>query len=135
MEAPICRLDALFREVSCLAGGQIRDVATSLNSIVEPSDYYPFLLFHVGTNGVTTKSLRSTKKGLQSPEKNTKKFWSTGSNFLNHPGNGGRLRMKQASQDINTWLQDYGLQQNFEFLNHGRALERQGIGPNGMHLP
>lgn len=43
-------------------------------------------------------------------------------------------RNKQA-QDVNTWLQDWWLQQNFVVLNHRRAFERQSmLGSDGIHL-
>jgi len=43
-------------------------------------------------------------------------------------------RNRQAS-DINTWLQDWCLCQNFGFLNRGRAFGRQGmLRPDGIYL-
>lgn len=90
MEWPVCRLDPLFREVCCLPGAWIRDVTIRLKSLVQPSDYRPFLLFHMGRNDVTSKSLRPIKK-------NAKKYRSTGSVFFSPPSNGGRLWKKQAT--------------------------------------
>jgi len=61
-EAPICHPDALSREVCCLPQAHIRDVTKSLPSLVSSNDYYPLLLFHVGTNDTARKSLRSIKQ-------------------------------------------------------------------------
>jgi len=44
---------------------RIRYVTTRLESLAQPSDYYPFLLFHVGTNDVATKCLRLIKRDFR----------------------------------------------------------------------
>lgn len=49
---PICQPDLLSGEVSCLLGAQIWDVEKLLR-LVHPSDYYPLLLFNMGTNETT----------------------------------------------------------------------------------
>lgn len=92
-EAPICRPYHLFREVSCLPGAWNQGWLTSL---VQPLDYYLLLLFHVGTNDIATKSLRSIEI-FKDPGKNAKKFRSTGSIFLNPPSNGEKLQKKPMS--------------------------------------
>ncbi|XP_074991813.1 uncharacterized protein LOC142074828 isoform X2 [Calonectris borealis] len=126
-EAPICRPDPLFREVCCLPGAQIRDVTTRLESLVQPSDYYPFLLFHVGTNDVATKSLRSIKRDFRALGRMLKTSGAqvVFSSIL--PVMGGDLGRNRRDQDINTWLQDWCLRQNFGVLNHGRAFKRQDL--------
>jgi len=53
---------ALSREGCCLLGGHIRDVTKRLPSLVQSTDYYPLLLFLVGTNNTARSSLRSIKK-------------------------------------------------------------------------
>ncbi|XP_009459886.1 PREDICTED: cadherin-like protein 26 [Nipponia nippon] len=53
METPICRPDALPRVVCCLLGARIRHVTERRPSLVQSTDYYPLLLFHVGTRGVS----------------------------------------------------------------------------------
>lgn len=50
MEVTICWSDLLSRQVSCLPCIWIQDVVTKLPRFVWSSDYYPQLLFHVGTN-------------------------------------------------------------------------------------
>ncbi|XP_050821628.1 uncharacterized protein LOC127057046 [Gopherus flavomarginatus] len=49
-ETPICCPDRSSREVCCLPGARIRDVTEALSRIIRPSDYYPMLLIHMGTN-------------------------------------------------------------------------------------
>ena len=135
MEAPICRPDPLFREVCCLPGDRIRDVTTGLKSLVQPSDYYPFLLFHVGTNDVATKSLRSIKRYFRALERMLTNLGAQVVFYSVLPVTGGDFGRNRRAQDINTWLQDWCLHQNFGFLNHGRAFETQGmLGPDGIHL-
>jgi len=68
-EGHVCGLDPIFQEVSCLPEAQIRDVTTRLKVLVQHSDYYPFLFFHVGTNDVTIKSLRSNKRYFRAMER------------------------------------------------------------------
>ena len=42
-EGPICRSDPSHREVCCLPGARVRDVARNITCLVKPSDYYPLL--------------------------------------------------------------------------------------------
>lgn len=46
----ICRPDQPSRDVCCLGGARIQDVAQRLPKPVQPSDFYPLLLFHLSTN-------------------------------------------------------------------------------------
>ena len=62
MEAPICRPDTLSREGCCLPGARIRGVTERLPSLLQSTDYYLLLLFHVGTSDTARNSLRSIKK-------------------------------------------------------------------------
>uniref|UniRef100_A0A8C8SQ58 KRAB domain-containing protein n=1 Tax=Pelusios castaneus TaxID=367368 RepID=A0A8C8SQ58_9SAUR len=50
-DGPACPgLYKASREVCCLPEARIRDVTEGLLRIIRPSDYYPMLLIHVGTN-------------------------------------------------------------------------------------
>ena len=40
-EGLICHLDPSHREVCCLPGARVRDVARNITRLVKPSDYYP----------------------------------------------------------------------------------------------
>ena len=67
-EAPVCCPDTLYREVSCLPGTRVRDVTERLPSLVQSTDYYPLLLFHMGTSDTVRSSLRSIKKDYRALE-------------------------------------------------------------------
>ncbi|KAG6924590.1 hypothetical protein G0U57_016929, partial [Chelydra serpentina] len=56
-ESSICRPDRENREVCCLPGTRIRDVTERLPRLIKPSDRYPFLLLHVGTNDTAKNDL------------------------------------------------------------------------------
>ena len=61
-EALICRPDPVAREVCCLPGARIREVAERLPALVNATDYYPLLVIHVGARDIESSSLRSIKK-------------------------------------------------------------------------
>jgi len=48
-ESPICWADPPHREVCCIPGAQVRGITRKLPRLLWPSDYYPLLLYHVGT--------------------------------------------------------------------------------------
>ncbi|CAM5137314.1 unnamed protein product, partial [Natator depressus] len=56
-ESSICRPDQENREVCCLPGAKIHDVTERLPRLIKPSDRYPFLLLHVGTNDTAKNDL------------------------------------------------------------------------------
>jgi len=60
-EAPICQPDALPRVVCCLPGAGIRDVTKRLSGLVQFTDYYPLLWFHMVNNNRIWSSLKSIK--------------------------------------------------------------------------
>lgn len=134
-EAPISRLDPLFRKVCCLPGARIRVATTILKSLVQPSGYYPFLLFHMGTNDVATKNLRLTKRDFRAMGRMLKNLEAqvVVSSILPKMGeDSGRNRW---AQDINTWLWNWCFCHSFGFLNDQRNLHIQGmVGPDGIHL-
>jgi len=66
VEAPICQHDTLSREVCCLPGARIRNITKRLPSLVQSTDYYPLLLFHMGMNHIGRRSLRNIKKDYKS---------------------------------------------------------------------
>lgn len=57
MEGPICQPDPTHREVCWAPETQVRDMAKKLPSLILPTDYYPLLVFLVGTNEVPTRRL------------------------------------------------------------------------------
>lgn len=67
--------------------------------IEEPLDYYPFLLFHVGTEDVATRSPRSIKRDIRVLERMLKDSGAQGrSVFLSPPSNEERCWMKLVSR-------------------------------------
>jgi len=64
-EGPICRPDLSHREVCCLPGAQVRDIARTLPGLVQPSDYYPLLVVQVGSDEVRDKSTQEIKSDFR----------------------------------------------------------------------
>lgn len=50
---PICRPDQPSRDIFCLGEARIQDAVQRLPKPVQPSDFYPLLLFHLRTSGTT----------------------------------------------------------------------------------
>uniref|UniRef100_R7VVZ9 Uncharacterized protein n=1 Tax=Columba livia TaxID=8932 RepID=R7VVZ9_COLLI len=49
-EGSVCRPDPLLREVWCLPGARVKDMKRKLPVLERPSDYFPLLIFQVGSN-------------------------------------------------------------------------------------
>ena len=64
-EGPICPPDPLHREVCCLPGARVRDVLDKLPDLVNSSDYYPLLVFQVGSDEVGRRSPKSIKRDFR----------------------------------------------------------------------
>lgn len=63
-KAPICQPDISSRQVYCLPGACICDVVEGLSTLVQPSDYYSLLLFHVRNNDTAGEDLERIKQDL-----------------------------------------------------------------------
>jgi len=66
-EGPICRLDSCHREVCCLPGVGVRDVAKKLPGLVWPSDYYPLLVMQVGGEEIAERSPKDIRRDFRAP--------------------------------------------------------------------
>jgi len=64
-EGPICRPDPSHREVCCLPGARVRDVARKLLGLVRPSDYYPLLVVQVGGDEIAERSPKAVKRDFR----------------------------------------------------------------------
>jgi len=53
------------REVCCLPGARVMDVAKKLPSLVRPSDYYPLLVMQVGRDEITERSPKAIKRDFR----------------------------------------------------------------------
>ena len=62
-EGPICRPDPLHSEGCYLPGA--KDMRKKLPCLVRPPDYYPLLLFQVGSNDIGRNSLKPMKKDFR----------------------------------------------------------------------
>ena len=58
----------------CLPGGRKRDVMERLPSLIKPTDTYPFLLVHVGTNDTAKGSYREIMSDFEALGRKLKDF-------------------------------------------------------------
>jgi len=118
-EGPICRADPPLREVCCLPGAGVKDIAGKLPRLVRPSDYYPLLLFHVGADKVAVSSPKAIKKEFKAlgwlvKESGAQVIFSS---LL--PVVGRDVERHRQTQSINTWLRGWCHRHNFGFFDHG----------------
>jgi len=64
-EGLICRLDPSHREVCCLPGAWVKDVAKKLPGLVQPSDYYLLLVMQVGRDKMAERSPKAIKRDFR----------------------------------------------------------------------
>jgi len=64
-EGPICQPDPSYREVCCLLGARVRDVARKLPGLVWPSDYYPLLVMQLGGDEIMVRSPKAIKRDFR----------------------------------------------------------------------
>jgi len=57
--------DPSHREVCCLPGVWVRDVARNISCLIKPSNYYPLLVFHIGNEEVGKRSTRVIKRDFR----------------------------------------------------------------------
>jgi len=125
-EGPICQPDASHREVCCLPGARVRDVARKLPSLVQPSDYYPLLFMHIGSDEITERSPKAIKRDFRGLGRLVQ---GSGAQvvFSSIPS----VARKSAERDrkthtINMWLRDWCHRWNFGvFLIMGRFTQHR----------
>jgi len=64
-EGLICPPDPSHREVCCLPGAQVRDIARKLPGLVRPFGYYPLLLVQIGSDKVRDNSAWAIKRDFR----------------------------------------------------------------------
>ncbi|KFP08496.1 hypothetical protein N300_08288, partial [Calypte anna] len=133
-EGPICRPDPSHREVCCLPGARIRDVKRKLPNLVGSSDYYPLLIFQVGSDEIITRKVRAMKSDFRALGRLVR---GSGAQvvFASIPPvrMGGEVYRK--SLQVNEWLRDWCQRQGFGFFDHGMLYETPGlVMAGGMHL-
>lgn len=130
-EGPICRPDPSHREVSCLPGARIKDIRRKLPSLVQSSDYYPLLIFQVGSDEVGTRSLRAMKNDFRALGRLVK---GSGAQIVFSsipPFAGVDEGINRRSQQINSWLRDWCVRQDFGFFEHGLIYRKPGMLASG----
>uniref|UniRef100_A0A8B9DT06 Uncharacterized protein n=1 Tax=Anser cygnoides TaxID=8845 RepID=A0A8B9DT06_ANSCY len=115
-EGPICLPDPTHREVCCLPGARVRDFAKKVKRLVQPTDYYPLLVFQAGNDEVATRSPRAIKRDFRALGRLLKRSGAQVV-FASVLPIGGIDTDKQTHH-INTWLRDWCNQQNFRFFDH-----------------
>jgi len=132
-EAPICRPDRESREVCCLPGAKVRDVAERVPQPVKSTDYYPLLLLHVDTNDTASQNLGSIKEDFKALGMKAKSFGAQDIfSFILPVGGRGSARNRRIMSII-SWLrgwchrEGFGFYHNGTFFNDYNLLERDGI--------
>lgn len=59
---PLCWTDPPLRESCCLPATLVKDITRKVLRLVQPSDYYPLLFFHVGNDEAATLSKGNQKR-------------------------------------------------------------------------
>jgi len=126
-EGPICRPDPSHREVCCLPGARVRDVAKKLPGLVRPSDYYPLLIMQVGGDEITERSPKAIKRDFRALGRLVEGsgeqvvFSSIPSVAGNSTGRGRKTHL------LNRWLRDWCHWSNFGFFDHGGLYTEPGL--------
>ena len=124
-EGPIQRGDPPLREVCCIPGAQVKEVTRRIPSLVQPSDYYPLLVLHLGGEEETTYSPRAIKRdfkelGWMIMESSSQVIFSY---IL--PSTDSDRNSRIVS--INTWLRGWCHHKNFEFFGYRKPYMAPGL--------
>ena len=135
IEGPICRPDPLHREVCCLPGAHVKDLTAKLPALVRPKDYYPLLVFQVGSDDITGRSPKAMKRDFRALGKLVKGLRAQ-TVFSSIPSVGGMDEKEyRRTQQMNLWLQDWCYRQGFGFFNHGLVyMASDLLALDGKHL-
>ncbi|KGL92569.1 hypothetical protein N301_03553, partial [Charadrius vociferus] len=126
-EGRICCPDPLHRKVCCLPGARVRDVLDKVPTPVNPSDYYPFLVFQVGSDDVGRRSPKSIKRDFKALGR-VLKGSGTQVVFSSIPSVAIMSEeINRKRQQVNSWLRDWCYRQGFGFFNHRLPYETPGL--------
>ncbi|XP_074975977.1 uncharacterized protein LOC142069262 [Caretta caretta] len=134
-ESSICRPDRENREVCCLPGAKICDVTERLPRLIKPSDRYPFLLLHVGTNDTAKNDLEWITAHYVALGRRIKEFEAqvVFSSIL--PVEGKGLGRDRRIMKVREWLHRWCRREGFGFFDHGTVFQEGGVlGRDGLHL-
>ncbi|XP_074806320.1 uncharacterized protein LOC141986053 [Natator depressus] len=134
-ESSICRPDRENREVCCLPGAKIRDVTERLPRLIKPSDHYPFLLLHVGTNDTAKNDPERITADYVALGRRIKEFEAqvVFSSILSVEGKG--LGRDRRIVEVNKWLRSWCRREGFGFFDHRMVFQEGGVlGRGELHL-
>ena len=106
-EGPICRPDPSPREVCCLPGARVRDVAKKLPGLVWPSDYYPLLVMQVGGDEIAERSPNAIKRDFRALGQPVEGSGAQVVFSSIPPVAGKSTERSRKTHRINRWLRDW----------------------------
>ena len=134
-EAPICRPDRESREVCCLLGAKVRDVAKRVPQFVKSTDYYLLLLFHVGMNDTTSWNLGRIKEDYKALGVQVKSIGAQVIFSSILPVRGKGAARNRCRMQINFWLRGWCHREGFGFYDNGTFFDDYSLlGRDGIHL-
>ncbi|KFV15623.1 hypothetical protein N340_04099, partial [Tauraco erythrolophus] len=134
-EGPICWADPALREVCCLLGDWVKDVSRKLPSLIQPTDYYPLLLFHVGGDETETRSPQSIKRDFRTLGQLVRGSGAQVIFFSVLPVASSDTGRSKCIQSINMWPHGWCHCHNFGFFDNGVVHMAPGLlAPDGTCL-
>lgn len=121
-EGLICRPNSLFMEVCSLPGARGKDVERKLSTLIHLTNYNALMVFQVGNDETSTRSLRAMKKNFRTLKQMLKGIRSTSSICFCLT-----ISCTWWGQQINAWLQDSCKHQDFGFFDHGLLYKLPGL--------
>jgi len=113
----------------------VRDITRKLPSLVQPSDYYPLLLFHVEGDEVAVRSPRVIKRDFRALGQLVRESGAQVIFSALLPVVGNDIGRNSWAQSINTWLRGWCCHHHFGFFDNGMAYTAPGLlASNGSHL-
>jgi len=131
-EEPICRPDREASKLCCLLRAKVRDMAERVPRLVKSIDYYPLLLFHVGTNDTASQNVGKIKEDFKALGV---KAISIGAQLIFPsilPAGGRGSARNRHIMGVSSWLcgwchcEGFGFYDNGTFFNDYNLLERDG---------
>jgi len=110
-------------------------VRKKLPSLVRPTDYYPLLLFQVGSDDLGRTSLRTLKKDFRALGRQVKGSGAQVVFSSIPPAIGNNEGLDIMGQQINTWLRAWCARQGFGFFDLGsicKSLRRLAADRSGF---
>jgi len=126
-QGPICRPDPSHREVCCLPGAWVREVAKKLPGLVWPSDYYPLLVMQDGGDKIAERSPKAIKRDFRALGRLVE---GSGAQvmFSSIPSvAGNNTERGRKTHLVNRWLRDWCHGSNFGVFDHGEVYKAPGL--------